>query len=286
MRAGLLGLGAVVAVTFGAAGANAQDQPKSNQDEGIVVTGRREVSPQVAHRYVRQISSSVDGQLIRFRDPVCPGVAGFENQYNAVIVQRIRIVAADAGIKVGRPDCRPNLILVIATDADGLVKGLRKKKSGIFAGVDDTTLHRAFESGPVHVWNSTEILNEDGERQIGGTLYVKSASIIDLPTQRVITGAMVMIDTKAALGKTLTQIADYTAMRALAGARPPKQGVDADTILTLFDPQVTPPAHATPIDTSYLEGLYASRPTARDTNAKSQISSRILKNAKQGPGKN
>jgi len=283
MRAGFLGLGAAIVLICGAAGANAQDQPKSGQDQGIVVTGRREVSPQVVDRYVRQISSSVDGQLTRFREAVCPAVVGFVDQFNALIVQRIRSVAADAGVKVAGPDCRANLVLVIAADADALVKTLRKTRPGIFAGVDDAALHRAFEDGPVHVWNSTEILNEDGQGQTGGTLYVKSASIIELPTQQAIVGSMVVIDRKAALGKTLTQIADYTAMRALAGARPPKQGVDADTILTLFDPQVAAPSRATMIDQSYLEGLYASRATARDTRAKGLISSRILKNAKERP---
>ena len=284
MRALLFGLG--LPLILAVASAEAQDAPQSaSQEQGIVVTGQTEITPKIVHRYVRQISSSVDGQLTRFREPVCPGVVGFEERYNVLVAQRIRAVAVAAGVKLAGADCRANLVVVIAADADALVRTLRVKRPGTFAGVDDAALHRAFEDGPVHVWNSTEILNEDGEHQIGRTLYVKSASIIDLPTQQAVAGSMVVIDRKAALGKTLTQIADYAAMRALAGARPPKQGVSADTILTLFDPQVTPPPHATTVDQSYLQGIYEARATARDINAKSVIARRILKNSQDKPAK-
>ncbi|WP_213980019.1 hypothetical protein [Sphingomonas sp. dw_22] len=281
MRARLFGLSLVLAALAPMAAAAQEAPAAKSQDDGIVVTGQREVTPKVAHHYVRQIMSSVDGQLIRFKDPVCPAVIGFADPYNAMIAKRIRKIAAKAGVRVAGEKCRGNLILVLTPDADALVKDMRKNNPEIFEGVNTVDLQRAFQDGPVHVWNTTEILNEDGQRATGGTLTVKSASILELPTQQAIVGSMVVIDNDAALGKTLTQIADYTAMRALAGARPPKAGIEAETILTLFDPQVVAPPRATSIDQSYLQGLYETRPTSRATTAMGRISRRIRKNSKE-----
>lgn len=293
MRMRLFGPALVGAALLASMDARAQEAPPASapQDEAIVVTGQREVPPEVAHRYVRQISSSIDGQLTQFREPVCPLVLGFASQYNEIVAQRIRKVATDAGVKVAGEKCRANLVLMIAKDADSLVKAMRTKTPGLFERVDDTDLKRAFEKGPVHVWNSTDLRNEDGQSMghssskegsaFANVLNVKSASIIELPTQRAIVGSMVVIDDDATLGKTLTQIADYTAMRALAGARPPRQDIEADTILTLFDPGATPPPTATLVDQSYLHGLYDSRPTARSTSAMGRISGRIVKDSKE-----
>jgi hypothetical protein len=293
MRARLFGSGLIAALLI-SANASAQEAPAKPQEEGIVVTGQREVPPAVAKHYVGQISSSIDGQLTQFREPVCPLVIGFAPQYNQIVAQRIRTVAADAGVKVAGEKCRANLVLMIAKDADALVKAMRTKTPNLFAGVADADLKRAFAEGPVHVWNTTELRNEDGkamghsDTQGGGAfanvLDVKSASIIELPTQRAILGSMVVIDDDATLGKTLTQIADYAAMRALAGARPPQQGVETDTILTLFDPDATAPLSVTSVDRSYLQGLYDTRPTARGMSAKSRIASRIVNDAKERSG--
>jgi hypothetical protein len=284
MRARLFAPG-LVALLLVSAHASAQDAPAKPQDEAILVTGQREVPPAIAKHYVAQISSSIDGQLTQFREPVCPLVIGFAPQYNQIVAQRIRRVAADAGVKIAGEKCRANLVLLIAKDADTLVKGMRSKTPVLFNGVVEGDLKRAFAQGPVHAWNATELRNEDGQAMgHSGVLNVKSASIISLPTQRAIVGSMVVIDDDATLGKTLTQIADYAAMRALAGARPPQQGVETDTILTLFGPNATAPLSVTSVDRSYLQGLYAMRPTARATSAKSRIARRIVKDAKERGG--
>lgn len=263
-----------------AAAAQETEAPQ-RREEGIVVTGQREVTAKAARRYIRQISSSVDGQLIRFRDAVCPVVIGFADPYDGVIARRIRGVAKQAGVEVAGETCRGNLILIVTDDADKLVKEMREKTPWVFDGLNSVDLQRTFREGPVHVWNTTELLNEDGQPQVGGTMTVKSASILDLPTQQAVVGSMVVIDQKTLLGKTLTQIADYTAMRALAGARPPGDGIEADTILTLFDPLVPAPPRMTSIDQSYLQGLYEARPTSRAITAMGRISRRIRQNSRE-----
>jgi hypothetical protein len=86
------------------------------------------------------------------------------------------------------------------------------------------------------------------------------------------------------MGKTLTQVADYVAMRTLAGARPPKHGVETDTILSLFDPGVTPPPSMTLVDQSFLKGLYEVRSNGRAIFQMSGISKQIVKDSKERSG--
>ncbi|HEX8302303.1 hypothetical protein [Sphingomonas sp.] len=248
------------------------------QDEAITVTGRK-LPAKAVHRYVRQITSSVDGQLTRFNQPVCPTVIGFPEQYGGIIAKRIRRVASEAGVRLAKEKCRANLVLIIARDADMLVRQWRAKSPGIFEGVDSSALQVAYRSGPVHVWNTTELLNEDGQRASGGTMTVKSASILTLPTQHAIAGSMIVIDDDVTIGKSLTQIADYAAMRALAGATPPREGLEADTILTLFDSSVSAPLAVTAVDRSYLAGLYSGRANLSSTSAMQRISRRIRRDA-------
>jgi hypothetical protein len=280
-RLGLAGVASALAI----GNAAAQDAPqKPEQDAGIVVQGQREVPPAVAHRYVGEITAGVDGQLTRFNPPVCPTVIGVPDEYGAIIGRRIRAVATEAGAAVAPEGCRGNLVVIFAKDADALVKDLRTKVPGLFRGANDVDLKRAFRDGPVHAWNTIEILNEDGQRSYGTTTNVKTASILYQTTQQAITGSMVVLDDGATLGKSLTQIADYVAMRALAGALPPREGVPTDTILTLFDPATTSPRQLSSVDRSYLRGLYKTNPTLRGHAAMGRISRQIQKDAKERSG--
>ncbi|MHA6719421.1 hypothetical protein ACX40Y_08195 [Sphingomonas sp. RS6] len=278
MKALVIAAGLLCVLAFTA---SAQTQTVPSVSDDIVVRGQREIEPKTARRFVQQISSSVDGQMTRFSEPVCPSVFGFEEAYNRIVADRIRAVAAQAGAEVGREGCRSNLNVLIVPDSDGAVRELQAKLPGIFDGVDDAERARALRDGPVHAWNAIELRNEDGQPASGGTLYVKTASIIDRSTQQAIVGSTIVIEQRASLGKTLRQIADYVALRALAGGRPPAPGVAADTILTLFDSNEAAPAGATIVDRAYLKGLYKTRPSATGTSARARIARQIARDTQQ-----
>lgn len=254
------------------------------QDQDVLVRGQREIPPQVARRYVQQITSTVDGQVTRFHEPVCPVVIGFPDEYGQAIATRIREAAAQAGAPVGANNCADNLVILFAKDADAFVKDLRVKRPRLFNGVDDADLKRAFRSGPVHAWNITEIRNEDGQRGSRGMMTVRTASILRRSTQQAIAGAIIVIDQDAAVGKSLAQLGDYVAMRALAGALPPSGGAATDTILTLFSGADTVAPALTSVDKSYLKGLYATDPLADGMVAKGRISRRIQDDARERSG--
>ncbi len=283
-------MGAGLAIALGAAsgGAGAQDAQQVTSGQDITVTGQPRIPPKEARHYVRQISSTVGEQMSRFRDPVCPAVIGISDEYARTIVARIRQIAVRAGARADKEKCSANIVVIIAADADKLVKDARVHMPGLFAGLETTELRRALKEGPVHVWNTSEIRNEDGQGETqnssgakGGSpmLTVKTASFINRSTQQVTVQSIVVVSADALLGKTLTQIADYVAMRTLAGARPPGDATPGDTILTLFDPGATPPGGVTFLDMSYLDGLYHSRPTATAISQMGSISRQLVKDS-------
>ncbi|WP_066794836.1 hypothetical protein [Sphingomonas soli] len=241
-------------------------------DRPIVVTGKKGGSAKAAQRQLRQIVSAVDGQLARFAEPVCPIVLGLSPESSLAVARRMRDIAEDAGAKVAPERCDPNIVIIIAADADMFTAALRKRFPAMFAGLRPGELRRAKREGPVHAWNTVEVRNEDGEAATGGdgeeppVLAVQSASNIRPPTQQVTLQSIVVIDDGAALGKSLTQIADYAAMRTLAGARPPREPGMAETILSLFDADgVPPPQMLTRLDSGFIKELYsgAGNATAR-----------------------
>lgn len=264
----------------------AQDKPQ--RDDEIVVLGAKEVSPKMARRFVRQISSSVDGQLARFAEPVCPIVGGLGPDAAKAIEARFRAVALDAGAKAGEPGCRPNVVLMIAHDADAFVVALRKRFPGFFGSLSMANLRKALREGPVHSWSTIEVRDELGnaaDSDDDGIKYVtmSQASRITLPTQQVTVKSIVVIDDRAVLGKSVVQIADYLAMRALAGARPPRDGNSVDSIITLFDKGTTfTDPELTALDQGFLQGLYAAHPDINAIRQSGEIARRIVKNSRDG----
>ncbi|MDG2532798.1 hypothetical protein P6144_04005 [Sphingomonas sp. HITSZ_GF] len=281
---------AILALALVAAPAFAQQakpQDKQEQDENnIVVVGAREVPPKEARRFVRQIGYSVDGQLARFAEPVCPLVAGLGPDAAKAIESRFRAVALDAGAKVGEAGCRPNVALMVAHDADDFVVALQKRFPGFFGSLSMINLRKALREGPVHAWSTIEVRDELGnaaDSDEDGVKYVtmSQASRITLPTRQVTVKSIVVIDDQAVVGKSVVQIADYLAMRTLAGARPPRDGGNVDSIITLFDKDTsfTDP-ELTALDQGFLRGLYATRDDVSSIKQSGEIVRRIVKTAK------
>jgi hypothetical protein len=277
--------GLILATLFaGQAAAQRKQDAQGSQD--IVVVGAKQVPPKTAKRFVRQIASSIDGQLARFAEPVCPLVAGLSPEAAQAIEARLRDVAADAGAKIAKPGCRPNIVLMVAHDADAFVEALHKRFPGFFGALSTRNLRKALREGPVHSWSTIEIRDENGVRADSdddGVQYVSgSASHITMPTQQVTVQSIVVLDDRAVMGKSVIQIADYVAMRTLAGARPPKEGSGADTILTLLDKNSTfTDPELTALDQGFLQGLYSARPDMNAIKQSGAIARRIVRNSKK-----
>lgn len=265
----------------------AQQPPISpgQPDNEIVVTGERPLRTEEARRHVNAITQTAEGQIARFQGPVCPVVVGMSPREAAVVIARIREVAANAGIQSADPGCRANLALIVTPDGRRLVAELHRRRPRVFAGLEPHQMRRLLRNDePVRVWRSTELLNEDGfgVNPVTGMLTVRSASIISEPTQLATVQSVVVIEDAAADGKSLGQLADYAAMRTLGGARPPQaEQAEGSTILNLFYQAAQAPLALTALDSAYLRALYASRANQRSVQQMGQMSRMIAEGASQ-----
>ena len=273
----------------------AQPQVASTAEQSnIIVTAPRQADAATVQHYVRAISTTTGGQLAAFRSPVCPAVFGMPEQYTVRLVNRIRAVAGRAGMEVAPDGCTPNMTLIFANNSLSAVREMQRLRPGLFNGMATDEVQRLTRgSDPVRAWSLTEVRNEDGSDfapgaddeasraggsggpNMAGSMRVSSSSILTLPTQRVITQSIMVMDEAATVGKTLNQIADYAAVRGLGGTRSGASGGAGNSILGLFDAGATAPRGLTSLDLAYLQALHATRGNQRSTSHLSRIAERI-----------
>ncbi|NYT39951.1 hypothetical protein HZY97_04225 [Sphingomonas sp. R-74633] len=240
--------------------AYAQEAPKQSQDGNIVVTGQAQKPIKKAQRYIRQVLDTQDGQLARFIDPVCPLVIGLPERFKASIEDRIRTVGSATSVRMAKEKCEPNLMIVFAEDSDALIQLMRKRRNAAFTNLDDGALRDAFQKGPIHAWRLVVTRDEVGNISTGND-DPDYPPMMEGDTQAVTINAVVVMDRKVALGKSVRQLGDYVVMRTLVGAKPPAKGsIASASILSLFDPNVAPPpTEITDMDLGLLAGLYHLR---------------------------
>ena len=253
------------------AGRGAEGQIAKDQ---IIVEGQRPGALQTL-REVRALSQDVDGNLARFEVPVCPGVAGMPGRLAAAIVGRMRADIGAIGVELAPEGCDPNLTMIVTDDGAALVDGLARKAPTMFGYMTSsqiTGLRRS--AGPAWVWQATEPKRADGApvqrlEQISlgsgppqhvskGAYAVPNASLSRLssPIRRDTGLAFVVLSSEAIEGKSITQLADYTVLRGLAGTRQDSSdAAGTQSIAALFT--VPAPDEWTEFDRAYLTSLYS-----------------------------
>jgi hypothetical protein len=268
--------------------------PPASPNQTIIVTGTK-TNGKTVDRYVNAITVPVEGQLAAFHQPICPASVGLPKAYNRVVEARLRRVATDVGLKVAGARCDPNLVLIVADQSANLIERLRKVRPDIFAGIDYSKVADVMRTqGPVRTWQAilpygadgrplervSLIDFGDGPRPMGDDSFVLQgtsdmASRISHTVRRDLVAAFVVLDLRAINGLTLTQIADYAAMRTLANTRPPSRGASR-TILGLFDDSTDRMSLAglTRWDIAYLRSLYQANASLSASSQKSDDSRR------------
>lgn len=230
--------------------------------DSITVTGNpdRPDRKQALKALTRGLAQQEDGQLARFGDDLCIVVSGFSGPYNDVVAGRMADDAAGAGLHVEKPGCRPNVVFLITDNVREELRHLGRD-GGPAASVgllDKDLLHLADGPGPAYVVTMTELLSRDGNHLRGGrppVMIVNDASMINMPTRHDIVGVLVALESSAAMGKSLRQLADYAALRALAHLKDSTMTMGEPSILALFQ-DAAPVAELSAYDRAYLKGLY------------------------------
>lgn len=95
---------------------------------------RREQVAREVRAYVDAITiQNPDDALARWQVPVCPAVAGLPFDAGKFVFERVSSIANDAGIPLGKPDCRPNLLIVLTREPEALLRSWLRMNPRLFS---------------------------------------------------------------------------------------------------------------------------------------------------------
>jgi hypothetical protein len=261
-----------------AADVQQDSSPAASAPGEIVVEGVRDQDKQIGDFVDALTKAPFMGQLSRFDWRVCPAAVGLSEVQNKAAAERMRKVAAAAGIPVGEADCRPNVLLLVARDKRAMIEGLKSKYPVYFEGMSSDEFKRMVrDPGPAAAWHVEGRLDADGVEVSRDGLYdyyvverTDLASRLTTASRPHFLASIVVVDLDALGGLTVTQLADYAAMRAFARTDPARLGkTQAPTILTILDAPANSmvPITMTQWDFAFLKALYGTSP---NRTAKSQ----------------
>lgn len=269
--------------------APAQERAPPPATEGdVVVTGIRDPAAE-ARAFAQAITAAgADRQLSRFETrAVCPAAMGLSPDQKTAVVARLRTVAQAAGVPLAKPGCKPNVLLIVARDKQGLLRTLASDGGGYFASLTKRERRQLLDDdGPAAAWQlSGGLLSADGvelqqvgENDIAINRTPTVGSRITAATRPHFAAAAVVVQADALVGLTLTQLADYAAMRVFARTDPSLLAAStAPTILKVLDAPMgseTPPT-LTRWDLGLLRGLYASSANLPAAAQRSEIARRV-----------
>ena len=274
---------AVAAAGLGLTLVAAQSPPAPAPDQSITVGALlpEKAARDLAVRFVKATGVAAgETPAARWTQPVCPEVIGLEDIGKRAAEAKIRRVAAAVGADVAPEGCRRNIIVSFTSDGASLARAVVERepwrianfspraKSAVLTGsapirwlystetrarhgAAQTTSGNAAESGP-----ATHAGSGAGSA-IGGdmpTLMHYESSVLSTLTNRVLTSAIVIIDTDEAMGRRLDALAAYAALVALAEIRN-ADAAPAGSILSLFESSA-PPRDLTAQDLGFLRALY------------------------------
>jgi hypothetical protein len=161
-----------LALLLGAATASAQPAPKDQSAalpvESVTVTG---ASSEAVNHFVQAAATPthIIGKVARWEVPICPYAVGMPDDVVALVVQRVKDVALQAGARVSsNPICKPNIVIAFTSTPQDLLDNIRKDHTE-WLGYHSSTeeLDRlGTVTRPIQAWYSTATMDLQGHRQI------------------------------------------------------------------------------------------------------------------------
>ncbi|HEX9963369.1 MAG TPA: hypothetical protein VGB04_00095 [Allosphingosinicella sp.] len=268
---------------FALALAAAQAPPADPAGQSITIGARlpERAARDQAVRFVRATGVAAgETPAARWVSPICPEVLGLEDIGKRAAEAKIRRVAAAVGAAVAPEGCRRNIVVSFASDGGALAREVVEREPRRVANLAPRAKSAVLSgSAPVRWLYTTEVQGRHGGSEttsgnaaqsmpathagsgagssIGGDmpgLMHYESSVLSTLTNRVLTSAIVIVDTDEAMGRRLDTLAAYAALVALAEIR----NADArpeGSILSLFDASA-PPRDLTAQDLAFLRALY------------------------------
>lgn len=252
------------------AGSAPQEPETATQVEDVVVQGGR-IDDQV-RRFIDEVAAPPTGRgPARWRDRICVGVANIRGEEAQYVADRVSQAALGIGLNPGEPGCRPNILIIGASDGAAMARGLVEARRSVFLP-GGSGMHRsraaltAFQQGDraVRWWHvSTPTDSDTGQRaarmpdERAPTMNSRiGASRLRTAIRNDLSWVIIILDLVHAEGLNFQQLADYAAMVALAQVDPDADVSGYDSVLGLFtDADVQ---GLTDWDKAYLKALYAA----------------------------
>lgn len=236
----------------------------------VVVEGRRLRT--VVQNFVGEVAAPATGDrgAARWNTAVCIGVVNLRPDVAQYIVDRASDVARELGVNAGEPGCAANVLIIAADDgqavADGIVEVRRRAFVPGGSGMNRSL--RALENfrtseAPIRWWHvSGPVDSESGQlaTRLPGDeappqIAVSRASRIRTDIRDDMFKAIIVVDIDKVTSLSLTQLADYCTLIALAQVDPEADVASFDTVLNVFEDQTVPGLTAWDMD--YLNALYS-----------------------------
>ena len=238
----------------------AQAANAQTSNSPIIVTGERQTRAQIraeATAYIQSLGVALGQRpAARWVNRICPRVTGLSREHAALVVDRLRTVAQEAGVRLSAAHCRTNIVISFVGDGPALVRTIFHHALRQFSEVTRDDLPAFLDSpAPMRWWYSTEFTDRDGmpsadagpaglvnnaegggngiESREGGFISRPGASLVSTQVKRTLHSATVVVDVNRAQGVTLDALSAYIAMISLAEIRPAADG-QAGSILGLF----------------------------------------------------
>ena len=201
-------------------------KPVAKPDD-VVVVARNNRDPDKQIRDFVQIMTPTLGNepLPRFDlEQLCPRALGLAPEFDEAITNRMRHVAAAAGIDLAQVSCgHGNALVIFADDKAPVIKLLKKRYSGLFEDAHGEAIKLDKEHGPVVAWHLKRLVTQDGVPLLSddrGRLTSRTAnqpSRLRSLVRPALLMSVVIIERRGEQGLTVTQIADYAAMQVPPG---------------------------------------------------------------------
>ena len=225
--------------------------------------------------------SRSDESLWRWKDNVCPLVAGLNKEQGEFVLARLSEIAKTAGAPLGSETCKPNLYVIVTPDPELLLKRWWRRDVDLFDGEAGPAVKRFLETPrPIRVWYSASTVGADGQffiglldatseraKPTGQPTWVRvppeAATRLKLTATRNISSVIVVVDSTKISNINFGQLTAYIGLVGLAQINFEKQPGDVPTILRLFESSgESRPPEMTVWDRALLRALYSTSQTS------------------------
>lgn len=265
--------------------------PPTSETDSIVVTGTpqtREEARDRALEFVRRTGVAEADPIARWVTPICPRVSGVDAKVAAIVAERVRAVATEAGARVAETGCEPNIAIFFTGDGVGFAQAVMRRAPERFQQMRPMARERLLEGDDAIRWFHTTRMRsrhglaissapmpgagswEGGVPAIGGPgLSQYSSSLISTQAVRALSTATVIIDVERASGYPLEAVASFAAMVALVEMDddPPPPG---RSILSLFDGE-SDRNDLSDQDEAFLQAIYRLPPDRKARQHRRQL---------------